>query len=154
MSDSVSPRAYPHPPVRPDWLALVTEEIIEPDLPIIDPHHHLWHDRASGRYMPEELHADLNSGHRIVATVFLQCGWMHRTDGPEPLRPAGETEAVNATAVLSATGAYGPARACAGIVGWADLRSPGLVGLGDSRREGPDPPPAPGRGRHARLGPA
>jgi hypothetical protein len=76
--------------------------------------------------MPEQLFAELDSGHRVVATVFMQCGWNHRQTGPEALRPAGETEAVNATAVLSATGAYGPARACHGIVAWADLRSPEL----------------------------
>jgi L-fuconolactonase len=121
-----APRTYPHPLVRPAWLARVQEEVLEPGLPIIDPHHHLWHDRPFGRYMPEQLFADLATGHRIVATVFMQCGWNHRTSGPEPLRPAGETEAVNATAILSATGAYGPARACAGTIGWADLRSPEL----------------------------
>ena len=118
---ATTPRAYPHPKVRPDWLAQVEEAALAPGLPIIDPHHHLWHDRPSGRYMPEELFAELSSGHRIVATVFMQCGWMHRTEGREALRPAGETEAVNAAAVLSATGAYGPALACAGIIGWADI---------------------------------
>jgi predicted TIM-barrel fold metal-dependent hydrolase len=128
-------RAYPHPPVRTDWLALVEEDVLEPDLPIIDPHHHLWHDRPSGRYMPEDLFAELAGGHNIVATVFLQCGWMHRDDGPEALRPAGETEAVNAAAVLSATGAYGKARACAGIVGWADLRRPDLEDTLDAHEE-------------------
>ena len=25
-----------------DWLALTTEETYEPELPICDPHHHLW----------------------------------------------------------------------------------------------------------------
>ena len=119
-------RAYPHPIIRPEWLARVEEEVLEPDLPIIDAHHHLWYDRAQGRYMAEELFADLASGHRVVATVFMQAGWVHRRSGPEAARPAGETEAVNAVAVLSATGAYGPARACAGIVGWADLRQPDL----------------------------
>jgi len=126
------PIAYGHAHVNPDWLDQVQELILEPDLPIVDPHHHLWHDRPSGRYMPEQLFADLNSGHAIVATVFVQCGWMHRTIGPEAARPAGETEAVNAAAVLSATGAYGSARACAGIVGWADLCSPELDAMLDA----------------------
>ena len=117
-----APLAYPHPLVRPDWLANVHEDPIEPDMPIIDPHHHLWHTRPSGRYMPEDLYADLYSGHNVVATVFMQCAWMHRTDGPEAERPAGESEAVAAVATLSETGAYGPARACAGIVSYADLR--------------------------------
>ncbi|MBO0712833.1 MAG: amidohydrolase family protein [Acetobacteraceae bacterium] len=97
--------------------------MIEPDLPIIDPHHHLWHDRPSGRYLIEDLAADLASGHDVVGTVFMQCGWMHRTDGPEDFRPVGETEVVSAVAVLAASGAYGKARACAAIVGFADLRS-------------------------------
>jgi predicted TIM-barrel fold metal-dependent hydrolase len=124
MSNAAGARqAYPHPKVRADWLGLVREDIIEPALPIVDPHHHLWHDRPSGRYLMEELLADLNSGHNIVATVFMQCGWMHRADGPEDFRPVGETEVVSAVAVLSASGAYGRPRACAGIVGFADLRS-------------------------------
>jgi predicted TIM-barrel fold metal-dependent hydrolase len=127
MSNATGARqAYPHPKVRAEWLDLVHEDIIEPDLPIVDPHHHLWHDRPSGRYLMEELLADLTSGHNVVATVFMQCGWMHRKDGPEDFRPVGETEVVNAVAVLSASGAYGHARACAGIVGFADLRSPQL----------------------------
>ncbi len=119
-------KAYPHPLVRPDWLAQVDEPVLEPALPIIDPHHHLWHDRPSGRYMAEDLFDDLATGHTIVATMFMQCGWMHRKDGPEAARPADETEAANAVAVLSSTGAYGPARACAGIIGYADLRRPDL----------------------------
>lgn len=120
------PRAYPHPRVRPEWLAERRENPIDPDQRIIDPHHHLWHDRPSGRYMPEDLYADLASGHNVVATVFMQCAWMHRQEGPEAARPAGESETVNAVATLSATGAYGPARACVGIVSYADLRRPDL----------------------------
>jgi L-fuconolactonase len=120
------PTASPHAPtslsspVRQDWLDRRHEEILEPDLPIIDPHHHLW-DRPGWRYLLDELLMDLNSGHRIVATVFLQCRAMHRADGPEPLRPVGETEFVNGVAAMSASGGYGPTRVCAGIVGHADL---------------------------------
>ena len=102
------------------------EDIIEPDLPIIDPHHHLWHDRPQGRYLIDELTADLNSGHNVVASVFMQCAWMHYPDGPEGFRPVGETECVNAVGVLSARGAYGRAKACHGIIGFADLRRPEL----------------------------
>jgi L-fuconolactonase len=126
---AAEPRPYPHPKVRPEWLALVQEDILEPGLPIIDPHHHLWHDRPSGRYMIEELAADLASGHNVLGTVFMQCGWNHRKSGPVDSRPVAETEAVNAVAVLSTTGAYGTARACAGIIGHADLRSPQLAGV-------------------------
>jgi L-fuconolactonase len=129
---AVEQQAYPHPVVRADWLDKVHEDIIEPELPIVDPHHHLWHDRPSGRYLLEQLAADLNSGHNVVATVFMQCGWMHRKDGPVDFRPVGETEVVNAVAVLSATGAYGKARACAGIVSFADLRSAELDAVLDA----------------------
>jgi L-fuconolactonase len=96
------------------------EAILEPELPIVDPHHHLW-DRPGWRYLLDELLADLNTGHRIVATVFVQCRSMHRADGPEPLRPVGETEFVNGVAAMSASGGYGPTKVCAGIVGHADL---------------------------------
>ncbi len=128
----VEPQPYAHPPIDPAWLDQVQEPTLEPELPIIDPHHHLWHDRPAGRYMPEQLYADLATGHAIKATVFVQCNWVPRTSGPEAARPAGETEAVNAAAVLSATGAYGPARICAGIVGWADLCSPLLDAMLDA----------------------
>ncbi|HUX85642.1 MAG TPA: amidohydrolase family protein [Chloroflexota bacterium] len=111
----------PHSPIRPEWLNHWHEEILEPELPIVDPHHHLW-DRPGSRYLLDELLADLTTGHTIVATVFVQCRSMHRADGPEELRPVGETEFVNGVAAMSASGGYGPTRVCAGIVGHADLR--------------------------------
>jgi hypothetical protein len=132
MSATTARHAFPHPKVRTDWLDLVREDIIDPGLPIVDPHHHLWHERPSGRYVMEELLADLASGHNVVATVFMQCGWKHRSDGPEDFRPVGETEVVNAIAVLSATGAYGKPRLCDGIIAYADLRSPQLDGVLDA----------------------
>ena len=103
-----------------DWLAQLDEEVLEPDLPIVDPHHHLW-DMKGRRYLLDELLADLNSGHNIVATVFLECASMYRADGPEHLRPIGETEFVNGIAAMSASGRYGKTKICAGIVGCADL---------------------------------
>jgi L-fuconolactonase len=109
-----------HIAVRPDWLALRTEPILEPELPIVDPHHHLW-DRAEGRYMMPDLLADLSSGHNVRATVYIQCRSMYRADGPSALRAVGETEFVNGVAAMSASGIYGPVRLCAGIVGHADL---------------------------------
>jgi hypothetical protein len=69
----VEVRAYPRPLPNSDWLGKLTEEILEPDLPIVDPHHHLW-DHPGSRYLLDELLADVNSGHNIVATVFIQCG--------------------------------------------------------------------------------
>ena len=97
------------------------EEILEPDLPICDPHHHLWDYPGSSRYLLDELLADTGSGHRIASTVFVECNSFYRADGPEALRPVGETEFVNGVAAMSASGVYGPMKACAGIVGFADL---------------------------------
>jgi len=107
--------------VRQDWLDRRREEILDPQLPIVDPHHHLWDRDETGRYLLPELLADLNSGHNITQTVFLQCGSMHRADGPPELRPVGEVEFVNGVAAMSASGGYGSTRICAGIVGFADL---------------------------------
>ena len=108
-------------PIREDWLAQWREEMLEPDLPIVDPHHHLW-DRPGWRYLLEEFLADVNSGHNVLASVFVQCRSMYRREGPEELRPLGETEFVNGVAAMSASGGSGAARICAGIVGHADLR--------------------------------
>jgi predicted TIM-barrel fold metal-dependent hydrolase len=102
------------------WLQKHREPVIEPDLPIIDPHHHLWDNRGY-RYLFADLLADTSSGHDIRATVFLQCRSMYRADADEAMAPIGETEFVNGAAAMSASGIYGPARLCAGIVGFADL---------------------------------
>ena len=118
MSTTTSQSTYI--PVRDDWLARRTEAILEPALPIVDPHHHLW-ERADWTYMLDDLLADINSGHNIVATVFVQCRSMHRAKGPEAFQPVGETEFVNGVAAMSASGGYGTAKICAGIVGHVDL---------------------------------
>jgi L-fuconolactonase len=118
------------------------EQILEPELAIIDPHHHLWDWPAavlsalppsvaehgfskvlagSMRYLLPEFLADLHTGHNILGTVFVQCGAMYRVDGPEEFKPIGETEFVNGVAAMCASGTYGPIRACAGIVGHVDL---------------------------------
>jgi predicted TIM-barrel fold metal-dependent hydrolase len=90
------------------------EEILEPELLICDPHHHLW-DRPDSRYMTEELIADTSSGHRVAQTVFIECRSGYRTDGPPGFRPVGETNFVVAAE---------PGDLIAGIVGFADLRIP------------------------------
>jgi len=82
-----SPTA-PHYP-DPAWLALRQEEIIEPGLEIVDPHHHLW-DRPGHRFLINELLADTGSGHNITQTVFIECGSMYRADGPVEMKPVGE----------------------------------------------------------------
>ena len=103
-----------------DWLAQVSEDIIDSERPICDPHHHLW-DHPDSRYLLDELIADTGSGHNVVSTVFVECASMYRADGPEALRPVGETEFVNGVAAMSASGGYGAMRACVGIVSYADL---------------------------------
>ena len=105
---------------RQDWLALLTEDIIDPARPIVDPHHHLW-DRGGQRYLIEDMVADIASGHDIVATVYVDCRSMYRAQGPEAFRPVGEIEFANGVAAMSASGGYGPAAVCAGIVGHANL---------------------------------
>ena len=113
------------------WLAQITEDSLEPDLPICDPHHHLWDlrpGRIAPRYLLDEILEDLNSGHNVVSTVFIECGSMFKPDGPEALRPVGETEFVNGIAAMSASGIYGASRVAAGIVGTANLRLGDAVG--------------------------
>ena len=112
-----NPRYFPNP----TWLAQRQEEALEPELAIVDPHHHLW-DRDEHRFLIRELLADTGSGHNITQTVFIECGSMYRADGPAEMKPVGETEFVNGTAAMSASGRYGATRLCAGIVGHADLR--------------------------------
>ena len=105
---------------REDWLAQYSEEIIDPARPIVDPHHHLW-DRGGLRYMIEEMSDDIASGHNIVATVYVDCRSMYRASGPEAFRPVGEVEFANGVAAMAASGGYGPALICAGIVSHVNL---------------------------------
>src|ERR1700730_17435209 len=103
------------------WLAnRAAEPILEPDLPIIDPHHHLW-DHLNNRYLLDELLADTGSGPTIPATVDIGCRSMYRGDGPAEMKPIGETEFAGGVAAMSASGIYGPTRACAGIVSYVDM---------------------------------
>ena len=98
------------------------ETALEADLPIIDPHHHLWDTPQRGQYFLPDLLADIGGGHNIVSTVFLECQSMYRKDGPPEMAPVGEVEFVNGIAAMSASGQYGPCRVAEGIVGYADLR--------------------------------
>jgi L-fuconolactonase len=109
------------PVPRQAWLDRWKEPILEPDLAIIDPHHHLW-VRPDWRYLLDDLLADTGSGHRIIATVFVQAVSMERDSGPVEMRPVGETEFINGVAAVCASGYCGKTRACSGIVGHADLR--------------------------------
>ena len=102
------------------WLATLEEEVLEPDLPIIDPHHHLW-VRNGYTYLLPELAADLASGHNVTATVFAECHSMYRKDGAEEQRSLGETEFVRGQSAMSASGAFGITRACDVMFGNVDL---------------------------------
>lgn len=124
----------------------MNEEILEPGLAIIDPHHHLWDLRPllpvfpeprhpfietiarSAYYTFDQLHADATSGHNVIGTVFMECGAFYRAGADDATKVLGETEFVNGVAAQSASGLYGNLRLCAGIVGHVDLR------LGDAAR--------------------
>jgi L-fuconolactonase len=130
-----------HLAVRQDWLDRRREAIIEPELPIVDPHHHLVERPETGRYLLPDLLADTGGsqrseaspdavgasvagakgGHNITATVYLEWLSMYRAAGPAELRPVGEIEFANGVAAMAASGTYGKTQVCAGIVGYADL---------------------------------
>jgi predicted TIM-barrel fold metal-dependent hydrolase len=118
-------------PSNLSWLERTVEKPLEPDLPICDPHHHLWefrHERIVHRYLLDDILRDVNAGHNIVSTVFIECGAMYRANGPERLRVVGETEFANGIAAMSASGLYGLCRVAAGIVGAANLKLGAAVG--------------------------
>ena len=100
-----------------NWLARQTEAVIEPDLPIIDPHHHLWDRDGMSRYLIDDLHGDTSAGHRVEATVYIECAWGYRIEGPQHLRPVGETETVAEIAELG----LGQGAEIKGIVSFADM---------------------------------
>ncbi len=118
----------------------MTEEIIEPELPIIDPHHHLWDLRPrlemfqgakhkfieavipNAYYTFDQLHADITSGHNIIGTVFMECGAFYRSGASDAMKVVGEVEFVNGVAAQGASGLYGDIRPCAAIIGHADMQ--------------------------------
>jgi predicted TIM-barrel fold metal-dependent hydrolase len=112
MSDPANPQET--------WLSQVVEEIVEPERPIVDPHHHLWRHGGLPPYLLPDLWNDTESGHNIVKTVFVECAAEYHQDGPEHLRPVGESEFVAGVAAASAKDA--DKAEIAGIVAHADLR--------------------------------
>ena len=107
-----------------DWLQTAPETALEPDLPICDPHHHLWDFRQGDvqeRYFLDEMLDDLSGGHNVVSSVFIECGTLFAADGPEELRCVNETVFAGGQAAMAASGRYGPARIAAGIVATAEL---------------------------------
>jgi L-fuconolactonase len=125
---------------RDAWLNLTREDALEPELPICDPHHHLWdypeglpenrvppYTRREQHYLLKELLEDTRGGHNILKTVFIECSSMYKSDGPTEMRCVGETEFVQGIAAQSASGQYGNTRVAEGIVGFADLTLGGPV---------------------------
>jgi L-fuconolactonase len=105
----------------------MSETILDPERPIVDPHHHLWRAFGPmGDYLLDDLWADTGSGHKVEKTVFVECQASYRESGPEHLKPVGETEFV---AGIAAQSAAGPGATISGIVAHADLR------LGDRLEE-------------------
>jgi L-fuconolactonase len=121
------------------------EPILDPELPIIDSHHHLWDRRSlpdaagtahvalaaiapKNRYLLDDYLSDTGSGHNVIATVFAECAAFYRADGPEALRSLGETEFATGVAAMSASGVYGATRVCAAIIGRVDLTLGDAVG--------------------------
>lgn len=109
-----------HLPVREDWLALLHEEALEPELGFIDAHHHLW-DAPRPRYLLDEFLTDAKGGHKLLGTVYVESRAMYDPSLPESERSLGETEFANGVAAMAASGAYGETRVCDGIVGYVDL---------------------------------
>ena len=104
-----------------EWLARQPpEDVLVPELSIVDPHQHFWR-RPNTSYFLDDFVADLRTGHNVVATVFVECSTMFRARGAEAMRPVGEVEFANGIAAMSASGLYGPARIAEGIVGHADM---------------------------------
>lgn len=117
----------------------MTEPILEPDLTIIDPHHHLWDLRPlvpmfpqphhpfiaalqdNAYYTHDDLLAHVSAGHNVIATIFMECGAFYNAAYGDAMKSVGEVEFVNGVAAQSASGLYGETRLCAGIVGHADL---------------------------------
>jgi len=135
---------YPNPDIA--WLAKHVEEILEPEIPIIDPHHHIWNQEGNP-YSIDDLSADVGSGHKVIATVFVQAHHGYRTTGPEALRCVGETERIE-EAANAVQRNDDKCKLCAGIVGFADLTLGRRVGeVLDAHRKA-----APARFRGVRHG--
>ena len=116
-------------PGTDEWLDLVVEDVIEPDLPIVDPHHHLWPAGGALPYGLAELHADTGSGHRVEATVFVECGAAYHRSDADPAAPVAET------AFVAGESQRDPAHLIQGIVGHADLRGDRLDAVLDAHEE-------------------
>lgn len=119
----------PHTPGTQPWLDTVREDIIDPDRPIVDPHHHLWPAGTGLNYGLDELHADIDSGHNIVRTVFVECGAAYDTSRAAHLACTGETRFV------AGESRRDPRHIIGGIVAKADLRRDDLDEILDAHEQ-------------------
>jgi L-fuconolactonase len=128
---------------RPDWLALApAETALDPSLGVIDAHAHLWDRPTGNRYLVEDFAKDIHDcGHRIEATIYVECNSMYRASGPARLRSVGETEFAVGQAAMADSGRYTHARIAAAIVCFVDLTS------GEGLRDALDAQIAAGAGR-------
>ena len=100
------------------WLNQITEDILEPDLPIIDAHHHLWL-RTASPYLSLQYFKNICTGHNVLASVFAECHSMYRQDGPNEFRPVGESEFMSGVAAMSDSGAQ--KLAALGVFVWYNI---------------------------------
>ena len=109
-------------PPNEQWLACsIAEEAIEPDLPIVDTHMHLFDRGPENRYLVEDYARDqMASGHNVEATVYVECSSMYRARGPDLFKSVGEVEFAVGMAAMAASGKYTTARVADGIVANAD----------------------------------
>jgi predicted TIM-barrel fold metal-dependent hydrolase len=126
MNETTVKKTSPFAPVRSEWLAQRAEEILDPDLEIIDAHHHLW-DRSECPYLVPDLRRDALSGHNVRGTIFVECRTRYRREGDRALRSLGETEFA-AMSGAEADRSPGTSRGlCAGIVAFIDLQEGGAT---------------------------
>jgi len=114
------------------------EPVLEPELPIVDPHHHLWDRRRTPQfpyrqkaYTLHEVLEDVCDGHNVVGTVYVQAHSFHWCQGPKEFAPVGEVEYCQGIAAACDAGYYGTSRdafprVCWGIQGTVDLRHPNV----------------------------
>lgn len=105
--------------IREEWLSLIEEEVIDPDILICDPHHHLWYDEFF-KYSAEDLLKDIGDGHRVTKTVFVESRMMLQEDAALEMQPVGETEFVQ-NVVAGLKDKNEKVHVAAGIVGFANL---------------------------------
>lgn len=117
--------------IRKEWLKQAHEDAIEPDLPIIDAHHHIWSEPPTEMWQPyhtADLIADIAaSGHNIIGTVYTDSHSNFRKTGPEHLRVVGEVEFAGHTGDEHA-GKQGGFGVCSVVVSHADLTLGAAVG--------------------------